>query len=159
MDERGRFGKKTRELDRSSTSKEHIKAWRCAWQYAANLALVEAESTARIDCRSHREAGRVKIAKKHLGPRDAALVKQGYRPAAHKWNAAVGELEVVSAEIERLENEPPGVHAPPHVGVAPVQMASSTPVMQRTTPKASRRRSAASRVRHAKAHRGAHQKL
>jgi len=83
----GRFGAKTRELDKSTTSGAHIEAWRAEWQRAVNAELAAIGRVIRVDCRSLRakaEAAGLPVAPEpmeRLGPHAAAMERRGRRTA------------------------------------------------------------------------------
>ena len=83
----GRFGAKTRELDKSTTSGTHIEAWRAEWERAVNAELAAIGRAARVDCRSLRakaEAAGLPVASEpmeRLGSHAAAMERRGRRTA------------------------------------------------------------------------------
>ena len=99
VDEQGRHGKKTRELDVAKTSEAIVTRWRHRWQLLANASLAVAGSDARIDHRSVQARGLTRPARLHLGPEQAKQERQGYRTAAGRHNATVDEIERINAEL------------------------------------------------------------
>ena len=99
VDENGRHGKKTRELDVAKTSEAIVTRWRHRWQLLANASLAAAGSDARIDHRSVAARGLTRPTRLHLGPEQAKQECQGYRTAAGRHNAKVDEIERINAEL------------------------------------------------------------
>ena len=99
VDENGKHGKKTRELDVAKTSEGIVTRWRHRWQFLVNSSLASAGSDARIDHRSVQARGLTRPARVHLGPEQAEQERQGYRTAASRHNAKVDEIERINAEL------------------------------------------------------------
>ena len=100
VDEDGKHGEKTRELDVANERAEAIvMRWRQRWQLLVNSSLAAAGSDARIDHRSVEARGLARPARLHLGPEQAKQERQGYRTAAGRHNATVDEIERINAEL------------------------------------------------------------
>ena len=99
VDENGRHGAKTRELDVAKTSEAIVTRWRHRWQLLANSSLAAAGSDARIDHRSVQARGLTRPARLHLGPEQAKQERQGYRTVAGRHNATVDEIERINSEL------------------------------------------------------------
>jgi MobA/MobL family len=110
----GRFGAKTRDLDKSSTSSGHITAWRAEWARAVNAELAAAGSVARVDGRSLR--ARAEAAgqpapepMERLGPAAAAMERRGRRTAKGERNrrrkARNAERRALAAERESPDDD------------------------------------------------------
>ena len=94
--------RKLRELDCARTSGGIVKRWRQKWEDAVNIALEKNGHEVRIDGRSHADAGREKIPRKHLGPRDAARNRKGYSSWAVRCNAAADVVENAKEELAKV---------------------------------------------------------
>ena len=100
VDENGRHGKKTRELDVAKTSEAIVTRWRHRWQLLVNSSLAAAGSDARIDHRSVADtrphpAG----AAAPWGQNKPSRSARGTGRAAGRHNATVDEIERINAEL------------------------------------------------------------
>ncbi len=91
LGEDGRFLEKTRELDQTPSSAEHIDAWRSAWAEAVNRELADAGIVAKVDSRSLKaraeagEASRKPMEK--MGPAATAMERRGIQTNKGRRNS------------------------------------------------------------------------
>ena len=105
VDETGKYGEKTKELDDRRTGSLTIKRWREQWQDAVNLALAENGRSERVDCRSLKDRGIERPPRKHLGPAATAQVRKGLLPSAATHNKLVDEWEKTAAEEAQAHDD------------------------------------------------------
>ncbi len=103
------FGKKTRQLDVSTTAKIEIEWLREIWERIANRMLAEAGLDMRIDRRSLMDRGEAREAKQTLGHAASALERKGQPTAQGAVNRQIDTQEEqrndLERRIEQLEEE------------------------------------------------------
>ncbi|WP_221033286.1 MobA/MobL family protein [Actomonas aquatica] len=97
------FGEKTRELDVRRSGGRIIRQWRENWENSINSILPP--GTPRISCASHKDAGRDRTPRRHLGEVAWALEKRGYPTQNGSYNRTLDELEQIRLQTQTLDKQ------------------------------------------------------